>query len=497
MTGPTFRHWLTGFVFAALVHLILAAFLMGFWREAPPEAASAERPGLEVTLLPGFHQAVRRVSPEAPPAPERESPPLDTDLEPAPPIPMLAPDRSPDEVLPVTAEPVPTAVSPAPVAAEPEMLQAQTERESGLETVPLAENVEAVPVLEVSALAVPAPFAPERTQDAVEIPTARLDLAAEPARSLEPSALSPTEVSLEPVLVSEPEALIGTLPPEPLLAAIPTPAETIAVVRSETAPFADLAPVVAAEEASATMGVAAPTAPMFVVPDPAKTVTAQPVPTSPEPGIATEVPEVALLAATDTREIAKAVEIATVATPAEAVAVESVAVEITQITGLDPTPVESIAIAETIETVESIVQLPEAEARETPLPPAATESGGPEEEDTGTQDPPSPEIAQDTPQLPGIQDLYFRALRDWLDRHKTYPRQAKRRGEEGTVVLAFTLNRYGMVLEHAIVRSSGHRMLDNTVEHLIRRAQPLPAIPPEMNVELLQVIVPIEFRLER
>jgi periplasmic protein TonB len=503
MTGPTFRHWLTGFVFAALVHLILAAFLMGSWREAPPEAASAERPGVEVTLFPGFHQAVRRVSPEAPPAPEREPPPLDTALESAPPIPLLAPDRSPDAVIPMTAEPVAIAVSPSPVVAEPALRQPPTDQESVLETVSLAEIVEAVPALEVSDLPVAtAPVAPDRVEDAVGIPAARLDLAAEPARALEPSALSPTEASLEPVVVSEPEAMIGTLPPEPLLAAVPTPAETIAVVRSETAPFADPAPVVAAEEASAAMVVAAPTAPSFIVPDPAETVTAHPVPASPEPVIATEAPEVALLAVTDTREIAEALEIATVDTPAEAVPVESVAVEIAQITGLRPTPAESIAIAETIEAVESIAVLPEAEAeaeaRATPPPPAATEPGGPkEEEDTGTQDPPSPQIAQDVRQLPGIQDQYFRALRDWLDRHKDYPRLAQRRGEEGTVVLAFTLNRYGMVLEHAIVRSSGYTMLDNTVEHLIRRAQPLPAIPPEMNVELLQVIVPIEFRLER
>lgn len=508
MTGPTFRHWLTGFVFAAFVHLVLAAFLMGFWREAPPEAASAERPGVAVTLFPGFHQAVRRVSPEAPPAPEREPPPVDTALEPAPPIPLLAPDRSPDAVLPVAAETVATAVSPSPVAAEPALRQPPADRESVLETVSLAEIVEAAPAPEVSDLPVAiAPVAPDRVENAVGIPTARLDLAAEPARALEPPALSPTEASPEPVLVSEPEALIGTLPPEPLLAAVPTPAETIAVVRSETAPLADPAPVVAAEEASAAIVVSAPAAetptpPTFMVPDPAETVTAHPVPTSPEPVIATEAPEVALLAATDTREIAEALEIATVATPAEAEPVESVAVEIAQITGLRPTPAESIAITETIEAVESIAVLPEAEAeaeaRETPLPRAATEPGGPEEEeDTGTQDPPSSEIAEDAPQLPGIQDQYFRALRDWLDRHKDYPRLAQRRGEEGTVVLAFTLNRYGMVLEHAIVRSSGHRMLDNTVEHLIRRAQPLPAIPPEMNVELLQVIVPIEFRLER
>jgi periplasmic protein TonB len=507
MTGPTFRHWLTGFVFAALVHFILAAFLMGFWREAPPEAGSAERPGLEVTLFPGFHQAVRQVSPEAPPAPEHEPQPVDTALESARPIPLLAPDRAPDEVLPVAADPVAARESPTPVAAEPALRQPPTDQESGLETVSLAEVLEAAPAPEVLAPAVPtAPVALDRVQDAVEIRSAPLERAAETARALTPSALSPSEAPLEPVVVAEqPEALIGTLSPEPLLTAVTTPAEAIALVPSETASFADLAPVVAVEETPASVVMVAtatetPAAPMFVVPDPVEALTSDLAAASPEPVIATEATEMVPLAVTDTREITELAEVAMVEMTAEALPVESAAVEIAQITGLRPTRAESIAIAETIETVESTAPLPEAEteARETPLPPPATEAGGPqEEEDTGTQDPPSPEIAQDSPQLPGIQDQYFRVLRDWLDRHKDYPRLAQRRGEEGTVVLAFTLNRYGMVLEHAIVRSSGHTMLDNTVEHLIRRAQPLPAIPPEMNIELLQMIVPIEFRLER
>jgi len=506
MTGPTFRHWLTGFVFAALVHLVLAAFLMGFWREAPPEAGSAERPGLEVTLFPGFRQAVRQVSPEAPPAAEHEPPPLDTALESVPAMPLLAPDRSPEEVLPVTAETAVTPESSPPVAAEPTSRQPPSDRASHVETVSLAEAVEAAPAPEVLALAVPsAPVAPDRVESAVEIPAARLDLAAEPTRALEPSALSPTEAPLEPVVAAEPDAQIGTRPSEPLLTAVPTSAEAIVVAPEETASFAVSAPVVAAEETPAAVVMAAPvpdtpTAPMFAVPEPVETVTADAVPGSPEAITTSEAPESVLLAATETLEIAEAVDVAAVDMPVEAVPVESVAMEIAQITGIRPTPAEPIAIAETIETVESIAVLPEAEAeaRETPLPPAVTEPARPEEEEgTATQDPPSPEIAQEAPQLPGVQDPYFRVLRDWLDRHKDYPRLAQRRGEEGTVVLAFTINRYGMVLEHAIVRSSGHTMLDNTVEHLIRRAQPLPAIPPEMNVEVLQVIVPIEFRLER
>jgi len=110
----------------------------------------------------------------------------------------------------------------------------------------------------------------------------------------------------------------------------------------------------------------------------------------------------------------------------------------------------------------------------------------------------TPEVGSTSAAQEGrVDERYFQTVREWLDRHKDYPILAQREGKEGSVVLAFTLNRQGTVLEHTIVRSSGHTVLDNAVEHLIRRVQPLPAIPPEMNAELLQVIVPIEFRLDR
>jgi periplasmic protein TonB len=505
MTGPTLRHWLTGFVFAALAHLILAAFIMGFWREAPQEAGSAERPGLEITLFPGFNQAFQQVSPDAPPGPEFELLPLNAALESAPPIPLLPPDRQADEGLTVTAELVATPESAMPVAAEPALRQPPTDLQSGLEAVSRAEVVEAAPAPEVSALAVATAPVPPDIPDASEIPAARPDLATEPTQVLEPFPLAPIEEPSEPPMVADSEPPIGARPLEPLVATVPTAAEVTAAVPPETALVADVAPIVTTEDPPAAVVMAeptdeAPTAPTFVVPDPVETVTMAPATTSPEPVITPEAFEMAPLAVTESPETADAADVPTIVTAAEVAPAEAIVMEDAPVIELRPEPADPVATAEAIEVIETAA-LPretESDARDTPLPSAAAEPRGPEqEEDLGAQEPPSPEIAQDAPQSPGIQEQYYRLLRDWLDRHKDYPRLAQRRGEEGTVMLAFTLNRYGMVLGHAIVRSSGHTMLDNTVEHLIRRAQPLPAIPPEMNLDTIQVVVPIEFRLER
>jgi len=90
---------------------------------------------------------------------------------------------------------------------------------------------------------------------------------------------------------------------------------------------------------------------------------------------------------------------------------------------------------------------------------------------------------------------YYGKLAAWLNRHKRYPSRARRLRHEGTVRLTFTIDRSGRVLSHRIASSSGHALLDQEVKSLIRRASPLPAIPPGMSQSRLTVTVPIRFNL--
>jgi protein TonB len=90
---------------------------------------------------------------------------------------------------------------------------------------------------------------------------------------------------------------------------------------------------------------------------------------------------------------------------------------------------------------------------------------------------------------------YYGRLAAWLNRHKRYPSHARRRHQEGTVKVVFTIDRRGHLVSHRILESSGHPLLDEEVEALLRRAAPLPAIPPEMRQAQLTVTVPIDFRL--
>ena len=96
---------------------------------------------------------------------------------------------------------------------------------------------------------------------------------------------------------------------------------------------------------------------------------------------------------------------------------------------------------------------------------------------------------------PRIEPSWQTALVRHLQQYKRYPSDAQSRGEDGVVMLSFTVDRTGHVLARQIARSSGHRELDNEVMSMIERAQPLPPFPATMPQATLDLTVPIRFSL--
>ncbi len=101
---------------------------------------------------------------------------------------------------------------------------------------------------------------------------------------------------------------------------------------------------------------------------------------------------------------------------------------------------------------------------------------------------------------PGVQAAkadygYYQLILDRLERLKKYPSRARRRGEQGTVVLSFTLNRDGSLKHYKIRQSSGSKALDIAVKKLIKRATPFPAVPENISTDKLELSVPISFAL--
>ncbi|MEA2906392.1 MAG: periplasmic protein TonB [Alphaproteobacteria bacterium] len=83
-----------------------------------------------------------------------------------------------------------------------------------------------------------------------------------------------------------------------------------------------------------------------------------------------------------------------------------------------------------------------------------------------------------------------------LERNKRYPSAAQVRSEQGTVQLAFSLDRQGRVMASHIVKSSGSAALDKETLELVQRAQPFPAPPSEMPGAQITLTVPIRFNMK-
>lgn len=90
---------------------------------------------------------------------------------------------------------------------------------------------------------------------------------------------------------------------------------------------------------------------------------------------------------------------------------------------------------------------------------------------------------------------YQGRLAAWLNRHKRYPDRARRLRQEGTVRVSFTIDRNGRLLSQRLVGGSGHPLLDQEVQAMLKRANPMPAFPAGMNQSQLTVTVPIHFSL--
>lgn len=105
-------------------------------------------------------------------------------------------------------------------------------------------------------------------------------------------------------------------------------------------------------------------------------------------------------------------------------------------------------------------------------------------------------ILIDTGLIELIREEYLGVLREHARRHIAYPEAARAAGIEGELLVTFSLDRRGNVLDARLDKRSGHPELDDAVLQAVRDVAPWPGPPlglpfPEVEVELW-----LPFRLE-
>jgi protein TonB len=90
---------------------------------------------------------------------------------------------------------------------------------------------------------------------------------------------------------------------------------------------------------------------------------------------------------------------------------------------------------------------------------------------------------------------WYSSIVQQLERHKSYPLAARRRGETGQVELAFSIDRAGHVLSSRVVKSSGYPVLDQESMTTVQRAAPFPTPPNGLDGVKFDFTVPVKFNI--
>jgi periplasmic protein TonB len=175
--------------------------------------------------------------------------------------------------------------------------------------------------------------------------------------------------------------------------------------------------------------------------------------------------------------------------------------------GDDSSPI-TIDLTPSDDTIDQpqVTPVPEAQPKQVEEPPPPPPPPDTSEAVVAPPPQPTPQPVEEKPPAPAvparvkggaprIEPSWQTALVRHLQQYKRYPSEAQSRGEEGIVMLSFSVDRSGHVLAHQIARSSGHPELDHEVMAMIERAQPLPPFPASMTETKLDLTVPIRFSL--
>lgn len=80
-----------------------------------------------------------------------------------------------------------------------------------------------------------------------------------------------------------------------------------------------------------------------------------------------------------------------------------------------------------------------------------------------------------------------------IAKHRAYPPEARARGTEGTVMVRFSIDRYGRLITKTMTQSSGHDLLDKAAVATLERVPDFPAAPKALAGEAFEFALPIKF----
>lgn len=140
----------------------------------------------------------------------------------------------------------------------------------------------------------------------------------------------------------------------------------------------------------------------------------------------------------------------------------------------------------------------------TVMPSTASSHSQPQEETRSSQEPRGreenlagqAEQRSDVQPDPGILQRYLQRVVKKIHARKTYPRQARSKGWQGTVVITVRILADGTVTQLELAAPLEYDILNKAALEAIKKAQPFPKFPGEMQNPSLTINIPIQFTLK-
>jgi len=92
---------------------------------------------------------------------------------------------------------------------------------------------------------------------------------------------------------------------------------------------------------------------------------------------------------------------------------------------------------------------------------------------------------------------YEQLISLWIQKFKLYPADAKTQGLQGDTVVRIRIDRQGNIRYYILEHSTGIPSLDRAAIDMIRRANPVPAVPNDYpSGDLIEFLIPVNFSLK-
>lgn len=96
-----------------------------------------------------------------------------------------------------------------------------------------------------------------------------------------------------------------------------------------------------------------------------------------------------------------------------------------------------------------------------------------------------------------IATRYEQLVSLWILKFQVYPPEARAQNMRGDTVVRIRIDRQGNIVYYLLEHSTGYAPLDRAAIDMIRRANPVPALPDEYPAgEFIEFLVPVTFKLQ-